>query len=306
MSDSSNASMSNTDVIDIQESGRIDAVLSRLLPHSRNQIQQWIAEGRVQRDGEAITDKSLRVEPGQTVRVNVPQSSSDQTLQPEDEPLEVLYEDGDVLAVNKPSGVVVHPTRVHTSGTLVHRLLHHYPECGDVGPEGRAGLVHRLDRGTSGVLLVARNSSALKNLQGQFRRREVKKTYRAILSGVLDDPRVKIEVPVGRHSKNPTLRRAQPTGKYALTRIERAGTSDSMTAAWCYPETGRTHQIRVHCDYIGHPVIGDRKYGGDEGSRLMLHAERIECTHPTTGNPLTVEAPCPGDFLALWNQIMET
>lgn len=283
---------------------RLDKVLAGSLPYSRTRLQAWIEAGRVRVDEDTVTTKSERVNPGQHVEVDVPPRETREGVVPESGSLEVIHEDEAFLAVEKPSGTLVHPTASERTGTLVNRLLFHYPELSEVGEPHRAGLVHRLDRPTSGVLLVARTESALRTLKDQFRRRRVKKTYRAVLEGDLRDGSVEVQVPLGRHPDNPVLRRADPSGKYARTEIERVGGDGTRTAVYCYPETGRTHQIRIHARYIGHPVLGDAKYGSGGDERLMLHAESLRFEHPRTSEPITVRSPRSGEALPVWEELV--
>lgn len=283
---------------------RLDKVLSGSLPYSRSRLQAWIEAGRVRVDDATVTRKSERVHPGQDVEVTVPPRESREGVVPESGPLEVLHEDEAFLAVEKPPGMLVHPTAHERSGTLVNRLLFHYPELSEVGESHRAGLVHRLDRPTSGVLLVARTESALRTLKDQFRRRRVKKTYRAVLEGDLRDGSVEVQVPLGRHPDNPVLRSADPSGKYAFTEIERVGGSPERTAVYCYPKTGRTHQIRIHARYLGHPVVGDAKYGSGGEERLMLHAEALRFEHPRESRSFTVRSTRAEEALPPWDVLV--
>jgi len=286
-----------------EESDRLDKVLNRVLSQSRNRIQKWIKQGRVRVDDEIITTKSKPVSQGQRINVEVPEEARGEGLIPEDKPINVIGRDEQILAIEKPGGMIVHPTESIQKGTLANRLAFHYPELTSVGESHRAGLVHRLDRGTSGVLLVARTSEAYKSLKKQFRERTVTKRYRAILSGHLEDDSLRIEVPIGYNSRNRMLRRADPTGQYAETRMDRVRAGTEATTVWCTPVTGRTHQLRVHAQYIGHPVVGDRKYGGDVASRLMLHSEYIEVDHPGTGDRISFEAEPGREVQELWENI---
>ncbi len=294
------------ETVTLPESGRLDRVLSRGLPVSRSRVQDWIREGRVSLGGEVIRKKSRTVQAGDRVHLSYPEDPEPEQVEPEEEPLEVVYEDRDVLAVNKPTGLVVHPYPGQMTGTLVNRLIHHYPGIQGIGESPRWGLVHRLDRGTSGVLLVARNESVLADLQDQFRNREVEKSYRAILTGVLEDERVRVEVPVARHPTNPTLRAVAPEGKHAVTRLERAGFGPDATAVWCRPRTGRTHQLRVHCKHLGHAVVGDEKYGGAKAGRLMLHAEEIAFDHPRTGKRHRISVQPEDELRDRWEHLVES
>lgn len=293
--------MADRKTVILQEDGRLDRVLARSADRSRSQIQQLIKKGDVQIDGEPVTDKSMTVNQGTSVLLPVESRDSSGPVPPEDDPLDVLYEDEYLLVLDKPSGVLVHPTSHQRTGTLVNRILHHYPEQKNVGEPDRAGLVHRLDRATSGVLIVARDEPSLTALKDQFRERTVQKEYRAVLVGEFSDDRLKIDVPIARDPDNPTLRRAHPTGKPAVTILNREGSRNGRSAVWCHPRTGRTHQIRVHMKYLGHPIVGDAKYHRATDDRLMLHAESIEFIHPVTDNSLHVISDPPEEVLRAWN-----
>ncbi|MFP4687245.1 MAG: RluA family pseudouridine synthase [bacterium] len=285
-----------------EREGRLDKLLSRALPYSRSILQKLIKEGAVQVDGEIVCDKSYSCSGDEKVTVEISEEAFSDRIKPEDGPLEMLYEDEFLLAVNKPAGMIVHPTGGVKAGTLVNRLLYHYPELEKVGGAQRSGLVHRLDRGTSGVVLIARSNKILAELQQQFKDKAVKKTYRAVLGGELADSRLRIEVPIARHPHNPLLRRAAAAGKKAVTKLQVAGRGRGLTSVWCYPLTGRTHQIRIHCKYINHPVLGDKKYGGKKAERLMLHAEKISFKHPLTDKIIKVETEPPREVLERWQK----
>lgn len=291
-----------TEHVFLEQKGRLDKLLSSNLPYSRSLIQKLIKQGSVKVDGETVTDKSQLCSEGQKVKLKISEDEISTEIKPESGPLDIVYQDDQILAVNKPSGMIVHPAVSVKKGTLVNRLLYHYPDLADVGGRRRSGLAHRLDRGTSGIVIIARSDDVLKNIQNQFKQREVKKTYRAVLGGELVDSRLRIEVPIARNSKNPLLRCASPSGKKAQTRIEVAGRGRGLTSVWCYPLTGRTHQIRVHCKYIGHPVLGDKKYGGKKAVRLMLHAEKINFKHPKNDRIITIETEPPREVLDKWKK----
>ncbi|MGM0380751.1 MAG: RluA family pseudouridine synthase [bacterium] len=290
--------------MDLKDSGRVDKLISNQLDFSRTDVQNWIDEGRVKVENKTVGSRSKQVSPGQVVEVNIPDDAGEKEVEPEAGPLEIIYEDQDILAVNKPSGMIVHPAPNIFTGTLVNRLLAHYPRLEEVGPPARAGLIHRLDRGTSGILLVARTNEMLERMQEEFKNRRVKKQYLAVLTGDLTDERLRVEVPVARDKNNPTLRVASPEGKQATTVFEKMKSDNKNTAVKAYPHTGRTHQIRIHSKYINHPVVGDRKYGGESANRLMLHAKKITFNHPKTGEKTTLQAPVPDEVSDLWHSIV--
>jgi len=292
------------EIFEANDSDRLDKVLNGFVPRSRSQIQRWIEQGKVRVDDRIVTQKSKKILSGQKLEIEVTIEEQEQSgFEAEQGRLEVLHEDDYLIVVNKPSGLIVHPTESIKKGTLVNRLLHRYPELASVGEKHRAGLAHRLDKGTSGVLLVARTETCLEHLKQQFRRREVQKTYRVVLTGEVADETVRIEVPIGYNPRNRMLRKATPEGRYAESVFEREAVGDQVTAAWCRPKTGRTHQIRIHAKYMGHPVVGDQKYGGDTASRLMLHSESIEFIHPGKEVPVEFTASPPEEVVELWDDI---
>lgn len=283
---------------------RLDKVLNDHVPRSRTQLQEWIEHGRVRVNDDIVTSKSHSVSEGDELELDIPEvRESSEGIVAEAEPLNIIHEDDSILVLNKPAGLIVHPTESIETGTLANRLVHHYPRLASVGPDHRAGLAHRLDRGTSGVLVVAKTNDALRDLQNQFKNRTVDKKYRTILSGELKDESLRIEVPIGYNPNNRVLRKATPTGQYAESTFRRQAVADERTAVWCKPVTGRTHQIRIHAKYIGHPVVGDDKYGGPGAARLMLHSEQIAFEHPETGEQTEFQVKPDEEVLELWNNI---
>jgi 23S rRNA pseudouridine1911/1915/1917 synthase len=266
--------------------------------YSRSRLQSWIKTGRVQVNG-AVAKASLLLRAGERIEVS-PGDLPPLKASPEDLPVEVLYEDAAVVAVNKPAGLVVHAGAGAHAGTLVNRLVHRFAALSHVGGELRPGIVHRLDRGTSGVLLVARTDSAHRNLAAQFAGRTVEKTYLALVHGRVRADSGRIATPIARDPVRRTRMTARlSTGREAITHyrvIERFG---KFTYLEVRIGTGRTHQIRVHLASLGHPVAGDRLYGAPAGRRIFLHARRIAFTTPATGVRVTVEAPLPPE-LAGW------
>lgn len=288
---------------------RLDAWLSEALGVARNQVQRWIEGKQVTIPGSSQTPRgSHRVRPGEVVRVERWPPKDDRIL-PEPGALEILLEDEQVLAVNKPAGLVVHPGSGRPTGTLVHRLLAAYPELEGVGGPGRPGVVHRLDKDTSGVLLVARSHKAYWNLIRQFASREVEKRYLAFVHGVPRQMHGTIVAPIGRHPHHRKRMAVRADGKEALTEWKLIATAKDFAAIEARPITGRTHQIRVHLKHLGHPIVGDSTYGPRSGSarhrlfrtpRTALHAWRLCFRHPISEVPLTVIAPLPRDLEEAW------
>ena len=269
---------------------------------TRSQAQQLIDAGRVRVDGVA-RKRALPLRAGAQVTVSVPPPAR-ATVEPEPLPLTVLYEDDAVIAIDKPPGIVVHPAPGARRGTVVNALLHRLASVAGVGDPERPGIVHRLDRDTSGVLLVARTVAALEGLARQFRERQIEKRYLAIVRGRLASAGM-IDRPIGRHPrerKRMSVRSRR--GRAAVTRWQVLEYLPGATLVRLAPETGRTHQLRVHLAALGHPVVGDRLYGvrqvkGPTFSRQALHAEESRFTHPTTGRTVVVASPLPPDLAGL-------
>ena len=285
---------------------RLDRALADRLALPRNQVERWIADGRVEVDGETATKAGRRLAAGELVAWRSPEPAPE-TLVPEPGELVVLHEDEALLVIDKPPGVVVHPGAGRSAGTLVHRLLARYPELSGVGGPGRPGIVHRLDRGTSGLLLVARTSAAYAALTRAFAAREVEKRYLAIVHGRPKAERGEIEAPIGRH---PTERKRMAIvrrGRPARTSWRRVASGGGYSLVELELHTGRTHQIRVHLRHAGFPLEGDPVYGAKPQSaaatRPALHAWRIALRHPTTGAPLRFESRVPEDLRALWRDL---
>lgn len=284
---------------------RLDLFLHRRLPqYSRARLQQWIREGRVRVAGRPAKP-SLVLRGSEVVEVD-PVELPPLKAVPEAIPLEVLYEDQDLVAVNKPAGMVVHAGAGNTAGTLVNALLHRFHSLSSLGGELRPGLVHRLDRDTSGVILIARTDAAHRSLAAQFSGREVEKVYLALVHGRLAADSGRIDKPIARDPQRRTRMTARlASGRPALTsyRVLRRWPGFSYLEVRIH--TGRTHQIRAHLAAIGHPVVGDRLYGAPARipglpslGRFFLHAHRIRFRSPSTGRPLTIEAPLAAELAA--------
>lgn len=278
---------------------RVDMVLVRHLPQfSRSKIQSLVKSGRVTLRGESVKNNE-EVKPGDFFRVEEEPTKPPTGARAEDIPLEILHEDEDLLVVNKPAGMVVHIGAGHEDGTLVNALLYHGASLSAGSEEHRPGIVHRLDKETSGCIVVAKNDQIHAALSQAFADRQVKKTYLAIIRGRPRHAKGTIDLAIGRHPvqrQKMTPRRA-PSGRDAVTDYELLSTRDGWTLIACMPHTGRTHQIRVHLQSLGHPIAGDPLYGKrDRFERHLLHAWKLEFQHPRTGEPLCCEAPLPSDF----------
>jgi len=280
---------------------RLDHFLQEKLPdRSRARLQAWIKAGQVTVN-HAPAKASLTLRGGERIQVT-PSAPPPLRAAPEDLPVEILYEDAAVVAVNKPAGLVVHAGNGVHDGTLVNRLVHHFQGLSQVAGDLRPGIIHRLDRGTSGVLLVARTDAAHRALAAQFAARGVEKIYLALVQGRVRDDTGRIEKPIARdpvHRTRMTARLA--TGRSALTDFRVLERFENFTYLEVRIGTGRTHQIRVHLASIGHPVAGDKLYGARPAAgggfmgeaRIFLHAWRISFTSPATSQRVTVEAPLP-------------
>lgn len=288
----------------VEEPGRrLDKVLRARVPDlSRTEGQRLIDAGDVTVDGKR-RKPAYRVEPGDKVTVVLPPDEPEISIRPESLPLHILHEDPHLLVISKPANLVVHPGPGHPQGTLVNALLAHYPPIVRVGHRRRPGIVHRLDKDTSGVMVVAKAEAALESLQEQFRNREVEKTYLALVNGRVQPQEGIVEVPIGRH---PTERQKMaPTaeGRYSRTRYRVIRLFPRHTLLEARPYTGRTHQVRVHLSWLGHPVVGDAVYGRRRQpllkDRHFLHASRLTLTHPATGQEMCFEAPLPEELMAI-------
>ena len=294
-------------VLSDQAGVRLDKYLADAVPGlSRSQAQRLIADGHVQVEGRRARP-NLAVKADDRIGVELPELQP-ASAQPEDIPIPVLYEDTDIVVVDKPAGMVVHPAAGHGSGTLVNALLHHVDDLSGVGGELRPGIVHRLDKGTSGVMVVAKHDAAHEALAGQFHDRQVDKEYIALVWGVVQAGR-RIDLPIGRDPKDRQKMSARARrARSAVTRITRAEHLRGVTLCHVAIATGRTHQIRVHLSAIGHPIVGDATYGGVKArvaqdlrpvlhlERPFLHAARLAFAHPADGRPLSFEAPLPADL----------
>ncbi|MGD9889667.1 MAG: RluA family pseudouridine synthase [Dehalococcoidia bacterium] len=277
---------------------RLDVFLARSLPDlSRAHAQRLIAEGCVQVNG-GTARPSLRLEAGARVAVEIPEPAAID-LTPEAIPLSVKYEDADLIVVDKPAGMPVHPGPGHERSTLVHALLAHCPDLAGIEGTARPGIVHRLDKDTSGLLVVAKNDRAQMALQGQMAARTARKEYLALVHGT-PPPTGTIDAPIGRHPGQRKQMAIVAEGRPARTHFRSLGAVGAETLVLARLETGRTHQIRVHFAGIGHPIIGDAVYGkrSDIVGRQFLHAWRLGFAHPRNGEWIALEAPLPEDLVA--------
>jgi 23S rRNA pseudouridine1911/1915/1917 synthase len=290
---------------------RLDKFLHEELPEtSRARIQEWIRAGRVRVNGR-VSEPSYRLKGGEIIEVE-PAAPPPLRAEPEPIPLNVLYEDEHVIAVDKPAGMVVHVGAGRRSGTLVNALLARYGSLSGAGGELRPGIVHRLDRLTSGVILVARNDMAHQRLAAQFAARQIEKVYLALVHRELKEDHGVIEAPIGRDPVRRTRMTARlRQGRAATTEYRVLRRFPGFTYLEVRPRTGRTHQIRTHLASLGHPVVGDPAYGAPrrvEGmpplERYFLHAHRIGFAHPATGEWLVIESPLPAELRA-WLEELE-
>ena len=280
---------------------RLDVWLTGLIPDlSRSRVQALIRSGHITAAGKAVRPR-IAVSQGMQVEVQIPAPAAPIE---ENIPLDLLYEDGDILVINKQAGLVVHPAAGHASGTLVNALLHHCHDLGGIGGVLRPGIVHRLDKDTSGAMVVAKNDQSMAGLVNQFKTGRVRKEYLAIVHGKPVPPVGTVKTLIGRSSSDRKKMSAKPSsGRPAVTHYRLEEDWGGMSLLRVRIETGRTHQIRVHMAHIGHPVAGDRQYdrGGrnrlpSNPARQMLHAETLAFFHPRTAKPLEFHAPLPTDF----------
>jgi len=280
---------------------RLDQVLAELLPqHSRNRLQTWVRDACVQVDGKSETEPKRKLLGGEVLLINEPGDAHSLAEQPEDIPLDVVFEDETLLVINKPAGLVVHPGSGNWSGTLMNALLHHVPGIEQIP---RAGIVHRLDKDTSGLLVVAKTLEAQTDLVRQLQARTVKRIYLAVAAGVMKKDGG-VDAPIGRHPVQRIKMAVVPEnrgGKPAVTWFRVMECFPYCTFIECSLETGRTHQIRVHMASINHPLVGDQVYGKNnpllpEFPRQALHATRLGLVHPLTGLKVQWEVPLPEDM----------
>ncbi len=297
---------------------RLDVFLARQSELSRSKIGRLIADGHVVIDGSRTAKASYPMEPGDVATLTVP-PREEPDFAPENIPLDIVYIDEHIIVINKPAGMVVHPGRGNVTGTLASALLYHVRSVAGVGDAQRPGIVHRLDKDTSGLIVAALTEKAHTNLSRMIRNREVGRGYIAFVWGHPRQSAGSIEAPLGRHPKKGTMRAVVEDGKVAVTHYELIERNDFLSSLRIKLETGRTHQIRVHLAHIGHHIFGDPMYGGREErlkgftpeirtrakkllkilDRQALHAYCLELLHPVSGQDLRFETPFPADLMAL-------
>ncbi len=276
---------------------RLDVYLAGRLSLSRSRVQELIGAGEVRVQGRVVKS-SYRVRGGEAVEVRIPPQEP-VTLVPEPLPVRIVYEDEDLAVVDKPAGIAVHPGAGRTRGTLVNALLARLKRLSRIGGEVRPGIVHRLDKDTSGLLVVAKNDAAHVALSGQFARRTARRTYLALLRGEVPWEAKTVSAPIGRHPIRRKEMAVRPTGRPAVTHFRVRERFQGYTLVSCQLETGRTHQVRVHAQHMGYPVAGDPVYGrrGELGlSRQFLHASELVFEHPRTGKRLVLTSELPEEL----------
>ncbi|GJM43037.1 MAG: putative RNA pseudouridine synthase [Ardenticatenaceae bacterium] len=300
---------------------RLDKVLTEQLPDlSRTQIQRLLKEEQILVNGRTAK-ANQKLEGGEVVTITLPEPEETELI-PEDIPLDIQYEDEDMLIINKAAGMVVHPAVGHASGTLVNAVLFHCPNLPDIGGEKRPGIVHRLDKETSGLIAVAKNEAALRHLQAQFKARTVGKQYLALVEGQVQPPSALIDAPIGRNPQQRKKMAVIPYGRHfgiaqrkssrirpAQTQYDTITAYDDHTLLRCELHTGRTHQIRVHLAYIGYPIVGDKVYGRRKQSirlkRHFLHAAVLRVKRPSDNEELTLHAELPPELEAVLQTLAE-
>ncbi len=278
-------------------SERLDQYLARVIPEtSRSQIQRLLREGHVRLNGQK-PKAARRIVPGDRLQIEIPEPTPLE-LKPESIPLRILYEDKWFLIVDKPAGLVVHPAAGHFSGTLVNALLGHGAKLSSVAGSFKPGIVHRLDKDTSGLMVVAKDDRTHRHLSRQFASRQVRRVYLTIVQGVVRQDEGTIEAPIGRHPVHrQKMAVRSDAGREAVTRYRVLKRFARATFLELLPQTGRTHQLRVHLAHIGHPILGDLRYGAAGGlSRQALHAHCLGFIHPAQGKQVEFTSPFPGDL----------
>ena len=280
------------------ETGRIDKVLTGLFnDYSRSQIQLWLKDGAVSVNGQVVK-ANYKVKKNDEIVIAVPEPET-LSIEAEDIPLEIVYEDEAVAVVNKPQGMVVHPSAGHPNGTMVNALMYHVKDLSSINGVIRPGIVHRIDKDTSGLLMVAKNDLAHESLAKQLKDKTSLRKYVALVHGVIPHEKGTINAPIGRSKVNRKMQAVREDGKPAVTHFNVLERFNDFTLVELTLETGRTHQIRVHMKYIGYTLAGDPVYGPSKtlkGNGQFLHAKLLGFTHPITGQKMVFEAPLPTIF----------
>lgn len=286
------------DVSDEETGERIDSFLSGKTEFTRTRIQQLIKDKNITVNGEA-TKSSYKIEENDEIAIEVPEAETTE-IKPENIKIDIVYEDSDIAVINKQAGLVVHPAHGHYSGTLVNAILYHIKDLSGINGEIRPGIVHRLDKDTSGLIVIAKNDKVHTALTEMFQEKKIRKTYLAILKGKLNKSEGKIVTQIGRDKndrKKMTVIDDAAKGKNAITNYRVISQNNLFTLVKVNIETGRTHQIRVHMRYLGYPILGDSVYGRkDNEKRQMLHAYKLEFLHPVTGRQMEFTGEIPEDF----------
>lgn len=277
---------------------RADVILSEATDLTRSRVAGLMAEGACLLSGKVCAKAGTKAAPGQELVLTVPEPRP-AAPEAEDLPLEILYQDRHLAVVIKPRGMVTHPAAGHDSGTLVNALMHHLDSLGGIGGELRPGIVHRLDKDTSGLMLVAKDDESQLALSRMLAERSIEKHYRALVEGQMKEPAGRVELPIDRSKKDRKKMAVDPEGREAVTEWQVLAEGRGCTLLDVHILTGRTHQIRVHMKALGHPVCGDPLYGWERCVKvpcLMLHAYSLRFNHPVTGEEMTFTAPLPEDF----------
>ena len=301
-----------------QDGLRLDRALGELFPaHSRSALARLVEEEHVRLDGRTAKKPSQRVESGQTIEIDFPDAAP-ATVEAQELPLHILHEDEDLVVIDKPAGLVVHPAAGHRDQTLVNALLFTVKDLSGIGGEIRPGIVHRLDKDTSGVMVIAKNDEAHRKLTAAWGTDAVKKEYLALVYGTPSTDRGTIDAAIGRDPRDRKRMAVVAHGRRAITEYEVAQRLRYVSLLRCTLRTGRTHQIRVHLKHIGHPIVGDPVYSGPQWrgipdkrvqraiarmERQALHAVRLTFPHPATGETMTMEAELPHDFASLLDEL---
>jgi len=289
------------------EKGRLDKVLAENLPdYSRSQIQKWLQEGRVEKNGQVVQSK-MKVHTGDSFVITIPAAKKLEVVA-QNIPLDIIYQDQDVAVVNKPQGMVVHPSQGHPDGTLVNALLYHLDHLSSINGVIRPGIVHRIDKDTSGLLMIAKNDTSHASLTQQLKDKSSLREYTAIVHGNIPHKKGVITAPIGRSKTDRKKQDVIAEGKNAVTHFTVVEEFDGFSLLKLRLETGRTHQIRVHMKYIGYPVAGDPLYGPKKtlaGYGQFLHAGLLGFKHPTTAKQMEFEVPVPENFKKTLEQLRQ-